>query len=175
MADSIHDKLGRVRPPRVHITYKVETGGAIEEKEIPFVVGVLADLSGKPEEPLPRLRERKFIDLDGDTFDAVLRGIQPRLAYSVDNKLADDDTKMSVELRFNSIEDFEPEQVARQIEPLRKLIEVRQRLKALLAKTDGKDRTRELLQDIIGNMQERTSQEASLETAGDTGATPPQG
>src|SRR5262245_4094166 len=119
--ESIQTKLGRVRPPRVHITYDVEVGDAIQLKEIPFVVGVLADLSGKPEEPLPQLRDRKFVEIDRDNFDAVLKGMKPRATYRVDNKLANDDTKLGVELRFNNMEDFEPEQVVNQIEPLRKL------------------------------------------------------
>jgi type VI secretion system protein ImpB len=135
----------------VQITYDVETDGAIEKKELPFVVGVLADLSGKPEEALPRLRDRKFVEIDRDNFDAVLKGMKPRLAFRVDNKLTDDDTKMGVELRFNSIEDFEPEQVVRQVEPLRKLLETRMQLAALLAKADGNDRLSERLQEIIGN------------------------
>src|SRR5512142_694711 len=130
--ESTQQKLSRVRPPRVHITYDVEVGDAIELKEIPFVMGVLSDLSGKPEEPLPRLRDRKFVEIDRDNFDAVMKGMKPRLAYRVDNKLTGDDTKLGIELRFNSMEDFEPENVARQVEPLRKLLESRIQLKALL-------------------------------------------
>src|SRR5690349_2569263 len=109
--ESTQHKLDRVRPPRVHITYDVETGDAIEMKELPFVVGVLADLSGKPDEPLPRLRDRKFVDIDRDNFNDVMTGMKPRIAFKVDNKLTDDDSKMAVELRFNNIDDFEPEQV----------------------------------------------------------------
>ena len=149
--ESTQHKLDRVRSPRVQITYDVETDGAIEMKELPFVAGVLADLSGKPDEPLPRLRDRKFVDIDRDNFDAVMRGMKPRLAYRVDNRLTNDDTKLAVELRFNSLEDFEPEQVARQVEPLRKLLETRAQLAALLAKADGNDRLSEKLQEIISN------------------------
>jgi type VI secretion system protein ImpB len=149
--ESTQHKLDRVRSPRVQITYDVETDGAIELKELPLVVGVLSDLSGKPDEPLPRLRDRKFVDIDRDNFDAVMRGMKPRLAYRVDNTLTNDDTKLSVELRFNSLEDFEPEQVARQVEPLRKLLETRTQLAALLAKADGNDRLSEQLQRIISN------------------------
>ncbi len=149
--ESTQHKLDRVRPPRVHITYDVELGDAIENKELPFVMGVLADLSGKPDEPLPRLRDRKFIEIDRDNFDDVMKGMKPRLAFQVDNKLTDDDTKMGVELRFNSIEDFEPEQVARQVEPLAKLMEVRRELTGLLAKADGNDRLGEKLREIISN------------------------
>jgi len=149
--ESTQHKLDRVRPPRVQITYDVETGDAIEMKELPFVLGVLADLSGKPEEPLPRLRDRKFVEIDRDNFDAVMRGMKPRLGFRVDNKLTEDDTQLGVELRFNSIEDFEPTQVAQQVEPLRKLLETRQQLQALLAKMDGNDKLAEKLQEIIGN------------------------
>lgn len=162
--ESTQHKLDRVRPPRVHITYDVEIGDAIEMKELPFVAGVLADLSGKPDEPLPRLRDRKFVEIDRDNFNSVLKGIKPRLAFRVDNKLSDDDTKLGVELRFNSIEDFEPEQVAQQVEPLRKLLEIRRQLSSLLAKTDGNDRLNEQLQEIISNTEllQRVSREAGL-------------
>src|SRR3954462_9433159 len=105
--ESTQHKLDRVRPPRVHITYDVEIGGAIELKELPFVVGVLGDFSGKPDQPLPRLKERKFVEIDRDNFDQVLAGMKPRLTYRVDNKLTKAGTKMNIELRFNSIEDFE--------------------------------------------------------------------
>jgi len=149
--ESTQHKLDRVRPPRVQITYDVETGDAIEMKELPFVLGVLSDLSGKPEEALPRLRDRKFVEIDRDNFDAVMRGMKPRLAYRVDNKLSDDNTQIGVELRFNSLEDFEPEQVVRQVEPLRKLLETRQQLQALLAKMDGNDKLTDKLQEIISN------------------------
>jgi type VI secretion system protein ImpB len=129
----------------------VEIGDAIEMKEIPFVVGVLADLSGKPEEPLPKIKDRKFIEIDRDNFDQVLEGMNPRLAYRVDNKLTDDDTKMAVELKFKSMDDFHPERVAEQVEPLRKLVEARQRLSDLLSKMDGNDRLEELLQDVVAS------------------------
>src|ERR1700690_3688238 len=103
---SITKKLGRVRPPRVQITYDVETGGAIEKKELPFVVGVLADLSGQPDTPLPAIKDRKFVEIDRDNFDQVLAKMTPRLAFKVDNKLSDDDTKIGVEIKFSSMEDF---------------------------------------------------------------------
>lgn len=163
--ESTQHKLDRVRPPRVHITYDVEIGDAIELKELPFVVGVLADLSGNPDEPLPRLRDRKFVDIDRDNFNEVLKGTSPRLAYRVDNKLTDDDSKIGVELRFNSMDDFEPEQVVNQVEPLRKLLEVRQQLSALLAKTDGNDRLNDRLQEIVSNteMLQKVGQEAGVD------------
>lgn len=149
--ESRQHTLDRVRSPRVHITYDVEIGDAIEMKEIPFVVGVLSDLSGKPEEPLPKLKDRKFIEIDRDNFNSVMEGMKPRLAYRVDNKLTDDDSKMAVELRFKSMDDFHPERVADQVAPLRKLVETRQRLSEMLSKLDGNDRLEELLQDVIAN------------------------
>jgi type VI secretion system protein ImpB len=149
--ESLQHKLDRVRAPRVHITYDVEIGDAIEMKEIPFVVGVLADLSGKPEEPLPKLKDRKFIEIDRDNFNNVLEGMKPRLAFKVDNKLTGEDTRMAVELRFKSIDDFHPESVVKQITPLQKLLDARQRLSDLLSKLDGNDKLDELLQDVIAS------------------------
>jgi type VI secretion system protein ImpB len=164
--ESTQHKLDRVRSPRVHITYDVEIGDAIEMKELPFVMGVLADLSGKPDAPLPRLRDRKFVEIDRDNFHDVLKGMKPRLAFRVDNKLTDDDTKLGVELRFQNMDDFSPDRVAEQVEPLRKLIEVRQQLKSLLAKTDGNDRLAERLQEIISNTEklQQLGQETGLES-----------
>jgi type VI secretion system protein ImpB len=149
--ESLQHKLDRVRAPRVQITYDVEVGDAIEMKEIPFVMGVLADLSGKPDEPLPKLKDRKFVEIDRDNFNNVLEGMKPRLAFKVDNKLADDDTKLAVELRFKSLDDFRPENVAQQITPLRKLIEARQKLSDLMGKLDGNDKLDELLQEVISS------------------------
>jgi len=146
--ESLQHKLDRVRRPRVHITYDVEVGDSIEMKEIPFVVGVLGDLSGKPEQPLPRLKDRKFIEIDRDNFNKVLEGMKPRLAFRVDNKLTNEG-QMAVDLRFKSLDDFHPEQVANQVEPLRKLVEARRRLSDLLSKLDGNDKLDELLQDVI--------------------------
>jgi type VI secretion system protein ImpB len=152
--ESLQHTLDRVRSPRVHITYDVEIGDAIEMKEIPFVVGVLADLSGKPDpdKPLPKLKERKFIEIDRDNFNNVLAGMNPRLAFKVDNKLAEgDDTMMAVELNFKSIDDFHPEAVAQQVQPLKKLVEARNRLSDLLNKLDGNDKLDELLQEVIAS------------------------
>lgn len=149
--ESTQHKLDRVRSPRVQITYDVEVGGAIQLKELPFVVGVLGDFSGKPAEPLPRLKDRKFVNIDRDNFDQVLAGMKPRLTYKVDNRLTDDDTKLGVELNFKSLEDFEPENVVNQVEPLRKLLEARRRLSDLVHKIDGNDKLDELLQSVISN------------------------
>lgn len=165
MAESLQHTLDRVRSPRVQITYDVEIGDAIEMKEIPFVVGVLADLSGKPDEPLPKVKDRKFVEIDRDNFNQVLAGMKPRLAYRVDNKLTDDDSKMAVELRFKSLDDFHPERVAEQVTPVRKLVEARKRLSDLLAKLDGNDKLDELLQDVLANTEsiEKLGQEAGVE------------
>lgn len=151
MSDSIQHKLDRVRPPRVHITYDVEIGDAVEQKEIPFVAGVLSDLSGKPEEPLPPLKERKYVEIDRDNFNSVLEGMNPRLTYRVDNKIEDDDTKIGVELKFKTLDDFHPERIAEKVEPIRKLVEARKKLYNLLGKLDGNDKLDELLQDVITN------------------------
>src|SRR5215216_2336255 len=109
--ESIQHKIDRVRPPRVQITYDVEIGGAIELKELPFVIGVMGDFVGKPEEPLPAFKNRKLVEIDPDNFNQVLAGMKPRLAYTVDNKLQDDGSKLGVELKFEDIEDFEPDQI----------------------------------------------------------------
>jgi type VI secretion system protein ImpB len=164
--ESLQHKLDRVRRPRVHLTYDVEIGGAAQEKELPLVLGVLSDLSGKPEEPLPRLKDRKFVDIDRDNFDMVLSGTKPRLSFQVDNLLQDDGTKTSVELRFGEIADFEPEQVVKQIEPLRKLLQARERLVNLLNKMDGNESLEQLLQDVVTNTEalKKLSQETGRAT-----------
>jgi type VI secretion system protein ImpB len=149
--ESVQQKIARIRPPRVQITYDVETGGAIELKELPFVVGVLGDFSGKPEEALPALKNRKFVEIDRDNFDQVLSGMKPRLAYNAENKLQDDGSKVGVELKFNKMEDFEPDNVVQQVEPLRKLVEARQKLSDLLSKMDGNEKLENLLNDVLAD------------------------
>jgi len=152
MADSTQDKLKRIRPPRVHITYDVETGDAVEQKEIPFVVGVLSDLSGKPIESLPPLKERKYVEVDRDNLNNVLAGMKPRLAFKVDNKIEkDSENRIGVELTFKDLDDFHPVNVAQQVEPIRKLVEARTKLYNLMAKLDGNDKLEALLQDVISN------------------------
>jgi type VI secretion system protein ImpB len=151
--ESTQHKLDRVRSPRVHITYDVETGGAIELKELPFVVGVLGDFTGQPVEPLPKLKERKFIEVNPDNFDTVLEGMKPHLAFSVENKLSDepDAPNLKVDLNFKSMDDFEPENVARQIKPLKELLDLRTRLSDLRGSLQGNDKLEELLLDAVGN------------------------
>ena len=148
---SIHDKLNRVRKPRVHITYDVETEGAMVQKELPFVVGVLGDFSGDPSEPLKPLTERKFIQIDRDNFDQVLARMTPGLKIKVDNTLADDGSQLSVELAFKSMEDFEPAAVVERIEPLRKLMDVRSQLRDLLSKADRSENLETLLEQILSD------------------------
>ena len=149
--ESIQQKLSRVRKPRVHITYDVEVGDAIEQKELPYVVGVLADLSGQPKDALPRIKERKFVEVDRDNFNQVLAGSKPRLTFRVPNRLANDDSQIGVELEFAHLDDFGPEAVAQQVEPIRKLVEARQRLNELALKINANDRLEELLQDAVKN------------------------
>ncbi|MFI4986529.1 MAG: type VI secretion system contractile sheath small subunit, partial [Alphaproteobacteria bacterium] len=125
MAESVHQKLVRVRKPRVHITYEVETEGAMVLKELPFVVGILGDFSGDPTQPLKSLKDRKFVQIDRDNINGVMASMTPGLNLKVDNTLADDGSQMAVSLKFNSMDDFEPARVVDQVEPLRKLLETR--------------------------------------------------
>ncbi len=147
--ESTQQKLSRVRPPRVQITYDVEIGDAIETKELPFVLGVLGDYSGQPKTELPKLKERKFVAIDRDNFDEALKGMAPRLALQVDNTLKGDDSRLSVELNFNKLEDFEPQRIVAQVDPLRQLLEIRTRLSDLRNKIIGNDKLEELLDEIV--------------------------
>lgn len=156
MGSSLQHKLDRVRRPRVQITYDVETGGAMEKVELPFVVGVMADLSGQPKDPLKPLKDRKFVQIDRDNFNDVLAKSAPRLAMKVQNRLTGDDTKLAVELNFKSLDDFEPARVAQQVEPMRELLEMRQKLTQLLSKMEGNDKLENLLSDILNNTDKAT-------------------
>ena len=129
---SIHDKLERIRRPRVHITYRVHIGDAKVERELPFVMGVLGDFSGQPTEPLKPLKDRKFIQIDRDNFNDVMARMTPGLNLRVENTLRDDNSEMRVQLKFKSLDDFEPPNLVQQVEPLRKLVETRNRLRDLL-------------------------------------------
>jgi type VI secretion system protein ImpB len=148
MPESLQHKLDRVRPPRVQITYDVELGGAIQKKELPFVMGVMADLSGKPTEAPPPLKERKFVEIDRDNFNDVLASVSPRLALQVENKTPNGGS-MNVELRFQHIDDFGPLNIIPQVASLKKLYDVRQRLSDLLTKLDGNEKLDSLL-TIVG-------------------------
>ena len=147
--DSVHDKLKKVRKPRVHITYDVETEGAVEVKELPFVVGVMGDFSGDPTEPLAPLKDRKFIQIDRDNFDQVLRRMAPGARFRVENTLAGDGSEMVVDLKFQSIEDFEPGRVIDQVPPLKRLLETRNKLRDLMTKADGSEQLENLLESIL--------------------------
>lgn len=153
MPESIHRKLERVRPPRVQISYDVEVGDAIEMRELPFVMGVLADLSGQPEEELARLKDRKFVEVTPDNFDDVLKSMKPHLSFKVDNKLSGDGeaTKIGVDLHFQSMEDFSPDNVAQQVDPLKKLLELRQQLADLRGSLQGNDKLDEILQQTLND------------------------
>lgn len=162
MSESTQKKLDRVRPPRVQITYDVETGGAIEMKDLPFLVGIMADLSGKPEKPLPKLKERKFVEIDRDNINDVMASISPRVAFQVDNTLQDDGSKLNVLLTFREMDDFEPLALIHQIKPLAKLYEARQRLSDLLTKLDGNDELDGLLSDVIANTEQQKELKAQI-------------
>jgi type VI secretion system protein ImpB len=157
MSESLQHKLDRVRRPRVQITYDVETNGAMQKVELPFVIGVLADLSGKPKEPLRPLKERKVVAIDRDNFNDVLAKATPRVAMKVDNKLTDDNTKLAVELNFKHLDDFEPARVAEQVPALRELTEMRNRLTQLLSKMEGNDKLEELLGNVLSNTEKAMS------------------
>lgn len=155
--ESTQHKLDRVRSPRVHITYDVEVGDAIELKELPFVMGVLGDLTGQPEQPLAALKDRKFVEINPDNFDTVLKGMQPHLAFSVANKLSDDPNagQISVNLKFESMDDFSPENVAKQVGPLKELLDLRTRLSDLRGSLQGNDKLDEALFDAVSNTESR--------------------
>lgn len=151
MAESVQKKLNRVRKPRVHITYDVETEGAEVRKELPFVVGVIGDFSGKPYEPLKPLRDRKFIQIDRDNFDDVMQRMTPGAEFKVDNTLAGDDSQMAVSLKFKSMDDFEPAAIVDQVEPLRKLLAARNKLRDLMSKVDRSEELESLLEEVLQN------------------------
>jgi type VI secretion system protein ImpB len=151
--DSVQQRLGRVRAPRVQLTYDVEIGDAIEKKELPFVMGVLGDFTGQqdPDKPLPRLKERKFVNVDLDNFDEVLAGMAPRASYRVKNKLSADDGEFAVNLEFKKMDDFRPESVVDQVEPLRKLLEARTKLSDLRNKLAGNEKLEDVLGEVLSN------------------------
>jgi type VI secretion system protein ImpB len=150
---STQHKLDRVRPPRVHVTYDVEVGDAIELKELPFVMGVLGDFTGQPAEPLARMRDRKFVEVNPDNFDSVLEGMKPHLAFTVENKLSEDPNapQLKVDLNFKNMDDFSPDNVARQVKPLKELMDLRTKLSDLRGSLQGNDKLEELLLDAVGD------------------------
>ncbi len=162
MGESVHDKLKRVRKPRVHITYDVETEGAAVKKELPFVVGVVGDFSGNPTEPLKPLGDRKFVQVDRDNFDEVLARMTPGLNLKVENTLKGDKSEMGLQLKFKKMEDFEPGAVAHQVEPLRKLLDARNKLKDLSTKVDRSEKLEEKLEEILRNSEELSKLQKEL-------------
>jgi type VI secretion system protein ImpB len=168
--ESVQKKLQRVRPPRVQITYDVEIGDAIQLKELPFVLGVLGDFTGMPAEQLARLKDRRFVEVTGDNFDGVLESMKPHVAFSVDNKLSEDSdaAQLKVDLHFKTLEDFEPEQVARQVKPLRELLELRSKLNDLRGNLQTNEKLDELLVDAVSNTEKlnKLRSELGLPAAG---------
>lgn len=154
--DSVQKRLERVRPPRVQLTYDVEIGDAIEQKELPFVMGVMGDFTGQPDpdKPVTRLKDRKFVNVDLDNFDEVLSGMAPRASYRVKNKLSADGGEFAVNLDFKKIEDFRPEAVVDQVEPLRKLLEARTKLSDLRNKMAGNEKLEDVLGDVLSNTEQ---------------------
>ncbi len=154
--DSVQKRLEKVRPPRVQLTYDVEIGDAIEQKEIPFVVGVLGDFTGQqdPDKPLPKLKDRKFVNVDMDNFDEVMKGMAPKTSYRVKNKLGADGGEFAVNLAFDKIDDFRPESVVQQVEPLRKLLEARTKLNDLRNKLAGNEKLEDILGDVLNNTEQ---------------------
>ena len=154
MSASIHDKLNRVRKPRVHITYDVETEGAEIQRELPFVVGVMGDFSGNPSQPLRPLSERKFVQIDRDNFDEVLARTAPELNIRVKNTLAGDDSEIAMQLKFKSIADFEPGQLVQQVPALKQLLDTRNQLRDLMTKVDRSTELENLLERVLQNKAE---------------------
>ncbi|MDK3022004.1 type VI secretion system contractile sheath small subunit [Cupriavidus taiwanensis] len=153
MSNSLQKWVGRNRPPRVQISYDVEVGDAVEKRELPMVVGLLADLSGQPAVPPPKLKERRFIEIDRDNFDEIMGKIAPRLELSVPDTMKGD-ASLKVELHFSKFGDFHPESLVAQVPRLAKLLEARQQLRDLLGKLDGNDELDVLLERIVNNADE---------------------
>jgi type VI secretion system protein ImpB len=162
MSASIHEKLGRVRKPRVHIKYDVETDGAQVARELPFVMGIMGEFSGDPTKPLPSLTERKFVQIDRDNFNEVMARIGPGLNLKVDNTLAGDGSQMAVDLKFNSIEDFEPGRIVEQVPALKALMETRNKLRDLMSKVDRSEELETLLEQVLQNQGELKSLSGQL-------------
>jgi type VI secretion system protein ImpB len=171
-SESVQKKLERVRPPRVNISYEVETGGAIELKELPFVMGVLGDFTGQPTEPLAKLKDRKFVDVNPDNFDDVLKSMRPHLQFTVENKLSDepDAGKLGVDLTFESLDDFSPERVAQQVKPLREMLDLRTKLADLRGSLQGNDKLDEILQATLSDAEKMKQLKSEVGTEGGTDA-----
>jgi type VI secretion system protein ImpB len=168
MAESIHNKLKRVRKPRVHITYDVETNGSVAKKEIPFVMGVMGDYSGDNTKDKKALKDRKFSQIDRDNFNDIMAKTAPKLNLKVENTLADDGSEMSVDLDFNHMEDFEPHKIVDQVEPLKKLLQTRDRLRDLLSKADRSEDLEDILENILNNTEALSSLSGELGVENET-------
>lgn len=168
--ESVHKKLERVRPPRVHVTYDVEVGDAIETKELPFVMGVLGDFTGQPVEPLARLKDRRFVEVTPDNFDSVLESMNPHLSFAVENKLSEnpDAGQLKADLHFKSMDDFDPEQVARQVKPLRELLELRTKLNDLKGALQTNEKLDELLLETVSNTEKLEKLKGEIGTGAET-------
>ena len=173
MPESIQQKLKRVRKPRVHITYDVETEGATVVKELPFVMGVLGDFSGHPTKELPPLEDRRFVEIDRDNFDDVMKRMTPALNLRVENTIADDGSEMAVELQFNALSDFEPANVVKQVEPLRKLLDTRNRLRDLASKIDRSTDLENILEKVLTSDDDLQKLSSELGVGGDKGNSDP--
>ena len=169
MAESIHDKLKRVRKPRVHITYDVETNGALSKKEIPFVMGVMGDYSGDNVDKKKALKDRKFSQIDRDNFSDVMGNVAPQVSLKVENTLEKNGSEMSVALDFKSMEDFEPHKVVEKVEPLKKLMDTRNKLRDLLTKADRSDALETLLEEILSNTKAMSALSGELGIGKDDG------
>jgi len=154
--DSVQKRLTKVRAPRVQMTYDVEIGDAMENKELPFVVGVVGDFGGNSDVEQKRLKDRKFVGIDNGNFDEVLCGVEPVARFQVKNTLAGEG-EFPVELRFRSMADFRPESVVRQVEPLSKLLDTRSKLADLRNKLAGNDKLEDLLTDVLQNTEQLSS------------------
>lgn len=155
--ESVQKRLQKVRPPRVQLTYDVEIGDAIEAKELPFVVGVLGDFAAQSKEPQGKVRDRKFVNVDMDNFDDVMEGMAPRAAYRVKNRLTPEGGELGVDIEFKKFDDFRPEAVVQQVEPLRKLQEARSKLADLRNKLAGNEKLEDLLNDVLSNTEQLNS------------------
>ena len=147
--DSVQKRLQKVRPPRVQMTYDVEIGDSIENKELPFVVGVIGDFGADPAAPKKALKERNFVNVDADNFNEVLNAVAPVAQFKVPNLLSEEGGQFGVQLQFREMADFRPESVVRQVAPLRQLLEARTKLADLRNKLAGNDRLEDLLSEVL--------------------------
>ncbi|MBS63989.1 type VI secretion system contractile sheath small subunit [Salinisphaera sp.] len=167
--ESVQKRLQKVRPPRVQLTYDVEKGDAIEEKELPFVVGAVGDFRGQSEVEQPKLRDRKFISVDRDNLDEVMSGLAPRAAYRVRNRLSDEGGEFGVDMTFKSMDDFSPESVVEQVEPLKQLVDARRKLADLRNKLAGNEKLEDMLAEVLSNTEQLEALKKSASAADDNG------